>query len=435
MGPWCWRLPGRGTASDKDPQLTGLPELTPQELQWQNKHHKRLKKVKLNKIGLQRVNARRLKRGLAVLRQSDVDVAPLGSEIEAAPEAVVESPRKRCAQCGRSRDGGQQPAEILSAYPQPGIHCQLRQLQRHLLCHDPHVGAWPTTWTPRTAETIFRLSPKWNNNMLNGGTNSGTWYYWCYDIGIKHGTATWAEFPYDSDYREWCLVPSTWYDAIFRRFNDYGYVNSTNTDTGIGLVKQMLLNGYVLNFPTYINSWQWTTIQDDPATTDDDALVGKSIAFWVNGTSGYHAMTVVGYNDDIWTDINGNGAVDSGEKGAFRIANSWGTGWKEAGFSWMAYDALKGNSSVAGAPSTGRIDGWSPARAHWVTARANYSPQLVAEFTVEHAKRNQLRVTLGMSETNQSQPSITWYPQMISFDGGAYAFDGTTTPISATFRL
>ena len=220
----------------------------------------------------------------------------------------------------------------------------------------------------------FRLSPKWNNNMLNGGTNSGTWYYWCYDIGIKHGTATWAEFPYDSDYREWCLVPSTWYDAIFRRFNDYGYVNSTNTDTGIAQVKQLLLNGYVLNFPTYIYSWQWTTIQDDPATADDDALVGKSIAFWVNGTSGYHAMTVVGYNDDIWTDINGNGTVDSGEKGAFRIANSWGTGWKEAGFSWMAYDALKANSSVAGAPSAGRIDGWSPARAHWVTARANYSP-------------------------------------------------------------
>ena len=163
--------------------------------------------------------------------------------------------------------------------------------------------------------------------------------------------------------------------------------------------------------------------------------MGKSIAFWVNGTSGYHAMTVVGYNDDIWTDINGNGTVDSGEKGAFRIANSWGTGWKEGGFSWMAYDALKANSSVNGAPSAGRIDGWSPARAHWVTARANYSPQLVAEFTLEHAKRNQLRVTLGMSETNQTQPSSTWYPKMISFDGGAYAFDGTTTPISATFAF
>ena len=40
-------------------------------------------------------------------------------------------------------------------------------------------------------------------------------------------------------------------------------------------------------------------------------------------------MTVLGYNDDIWVDINNNGIVDTGER-AFRIANSWGTGWGEA---------------------------------------------------------------------------------------------------------
>ena len=296
-----------------------------------------------------------------------------------------------------------------------------------------HMWAMANDLDAKNGGDDFRLSPKWNNNMVNGGTNSGSWYYWCYDIGMRHGTATWAEFPYDSNYREWCLVPSTWYDAIYRRFDTYGYVNNTDTDTGIEQVKQMLLNGYVLNFPTYINSWQWTTIKNDPSTTDDDATVGKSVAYWVNGTAGYHAMTVVGYNDTIWTDVNGNGVVDNGEKGAFRIANSWGTGWKEGGFCWMAYDALKGSSAVSGAPSAGRIDGWSPARAHWVTARSYYTPQVVAEFTLKHAKRNQLRVTLGLSDTNQSEPSSTWYPQMIAFDGGAYAFDGTTTPIDGTF--
>ena len=39
---------------------------------------------------------------------------------------------------------------------------------------------------------------------------------------------------------------------------------------------------------------------------------------------------------------------------------------------------------------------------------------------------NQLRVTLGRSDIGQNQPSSSWYPQMIAFDGGAYAFDGTT---------
>ena len=36
-----------------------LEELTPEELEWQNKHLLRTKKVKLNKLGLKRINKRR----------------------------------------------------------------------------------------------------------------------------------------------------------------------------------------------------------------------------------------------------------------------------------------------------------------------------------------------------------------------------------------
>ena len=72
-------------------------------------------------------------------------------------------------------------------------------------------------------------------------------------------------------------------------------------------------------------------------------------------------MTVVGYNDDIWVDINSNGFVDPGEKGAFRIANSWGTGWGEGGFCWMSYDALKNPSAVSGGPGANRTYRWEPA--------------------------------------------------------------------------
>ncbi|MBF0259083.1 MAG: PKD domain-containing protein [Desulfamplus sp.] len=146
-------------------------------------------------------------------------------------------------------------------------------------------------------------------------------------------------------------------------------------------------------------------------------------------------MTVVGYNDNIWVDINGNGSVDSGEKGAFRIANSWGTGWGEGGFAWMAYDALKNPSAVSAGPSSGRVYGWSPSRAHWVTAKTAYNPSVVAEVSVIHTQRNQLRLTLGISDTTQNSPSVVWYPEMISFQGGPYAFDGTSTPVEGNFVL
>jgi PKD repeat protein/C1A family cysteine protease len=285
----------------------------------------------------------------------------------------------------------------------------------------------------------YQLSPKWTYNMVNSGELVGTWYYQAYDIGMKHGCATMAEFPYAgatspvTNYREWNRNPLVWRNAIDRKFSQYGYVDNTDKDSGIQLVKEMLNNGYILNFPTYINSWQWKTIGNDPSTTADDAFVGKGCAYWVNGTSGYHAMTVVGYNDDIWVDINGNGAVDAGEKGAFRIANSWGTGWRESGFAWMSYDALKNPSAVAGGPVTNRVLGWSPARAHWVTATTSYQPTMVAEFTLNHLKRNQLRLTLGTSDPTATSPSISWQPKMIYSQGGAYAFDGTTTAINGSF--
>lgn len=59
-------------------------------------------------------------------------------------------------------------------------------------------------------------------------------------------------------------------------------------------------------------------------------------------------MAVVGYNDDIWVDVNDNGKVESGEMGAFKIVNSWGPGYANDGFIWMAYDAVNLFSSVAG---------------------------------------------------------------------------------------
>ena len=57
---------------------------------------------------------------------------------------------------------------------------------------------------------------------------------------------------------------------------------------------------------------------DDPSTTMDDQYVGERIIgtyFDANSSDVGHVMTIVGYNDHIWTDINGNGVVDPVEKG------------------------------------------------------------------------------------------------------------------------
>jgi len=115
-------------------------------------------------------------------------------------------------------------------------------------------------------------------------------------------------------------------------------------------VKTSLTNGHIPVIATYIFSWVTSSVGNDPATTADDAFNGQYIATYEKNTAqGLHAMTVVGYNDNIWCDLNGNGIVDAGEKGAFKIANSWGNYWN-SGFIWITYDSL---CTVSAVPANG----------------------------------------------------------------------------------
>ncbi len=424
------------SAAGNDPHKTGLPELSSEELRIIETTHPKVKRVKINARGLERVNQARQKKNKPLL--SPEAVVADGEDLVTAVEAVggtvsveSEAPNSAFAVLPDSVDNSAlkyfPPIRSQGSLGSCGSFSGVYYTMTYMLAKARDLDA-------KNGGDAMRLSPKWAYNMVNGGSDSGSWYYWAYSIGVKHGNATWAEFPYDSDYRAWSLNPDVWRASIERRFDRYGYVANTNTDEGINLVKEMLVNGYILNFPTYIYSWQTKTIGNDPAVIEDDPFVGKPICYWVNGSEGYHAMTVVGYNDHIWVDINANGTVDPGEKGAFRIANSWGTGWGEAGFMWMAYDALKNPSAVEGGPSTGRVLGWSPASAHWVLARAEYSPKLVGYFTLNHLKRNQLRVTLGVSDATRTAPTTVWYPSYaLSYAGGPYAFNGTTTAVDGTF--
>ncbi len=422
-----------GSAKGNELYKTGLPELTDEELQRQNRHMFKVKKVKLNKLGFKRVNRWREKKNRRWLKKTVVPVSDVGSELEVAigdDKASVDPFPVPSDDLPGYVDNSQlkyfPPIRSQGALNSCGVFSGVYYTMTHMHAMAKDLDA-------KNGGDAFRLSPKWAYNMVNGGTNSGTWYYWAYEIGQTHGIATWEEFAYDSNYRSWNRDPDVWESSLYRKFDQYGYVRNTHTQTGIDQVKQMLLNGYVLNFPTYINSWNWKTIGNDPGTAEDDAFAGKRCAYFVNGSAGYHAMTVVGYNDNIWVDINGNNTVDSGEKGAFRVANSWGTGWGEAGFAWMAYDALKNPSAVAGGPSENRVFGWYPSRAHWVTAKPAYYPKLIGRFTINHLKRNHLRMSIGVSDVQDSSPSTIHIPEMIYNQGGEYGFDGTANATSATF--
>ena len=279
-----------------------------------------------------------------------------------------------------------------------------------------------------------KFSPKFIYNMINGGSDSGSWTQTAYAIMEYHGAPVLSDWPYDGNYRAWPATAALWRSGIPNRTANDGVIYGLDTPAGLANLKTMLANGYILNMALDIYGWQWTTIKDDPATSADNALVGWPIVSVAKVNSSGHAMTIVGYDDNVWCDINGNGVVDPGEKGAFKVCNQWGTGWQRSGFAYVSYDALKAMSAIPGADNTSRQAAFWYNEATWMAARpAGYTPTMLGEFTLNTTKRSQVVASLGYGTTGSTTPTTTWNATAVSYDGGAYAFDGGTTAMDTTF--
>ncbi len=124
-------------------------------------------------------------------------------------------------------------------------------------------------------------------------------------------------------------------------------VNSSD----IAVIKKSLADGSILELGTYAYWFNYSTI-DGSLNAENKKYTGESIivacANKSDADKGSHAMSIVGYDDNIGVDLNHNGKLEKGEMGAFKVANSWGAGWKNKGFVWMAYDSFNKVSKYSG---------------------------------------------------------------------------------------
>ena len=200
-------------------------------------------------------------------------------------------------------------------------------------------------------------SPQWSFNLTSNGEGDGStaadieWFL------EKQGAVTLSMVPYVADPITWCSDEKVWRESINNRLLDtikYSSIGSDKTqitspdDNDLDEVKTALAKGNVLTFSTTIYSWVTTKLKSHKDAPENEKFMNQEAVKFVDGAEGSHAMAVVGYNDDIWVDVNDNGKVDSGEMGAFKIVNSWGDKYANDGFIWMAYDAVNKHSSVNG---------------------------------------------------------------------------------------
>jgi hypothetical protein len=295
------------------------------------------------------------------------------------------------------------------------------------------------------------FSPKFGYNILNNGAS----YPYnirvddVYKFSIKHGSATMADFPYDLNYQPWCTDATIWQNAINYRIGSYTHFTYNNTDSSADYsfpdynsyfyeIKKLLNSGelLVIQSNTFSGSL-YKDISDDTSTHADDPFVGEQIIY--SGNNGPdHTLAVVGYNDNIWVDLNNDSTVQPNEKGALKIADSYqiNSATHNKGFLWMAY------STVASSIWLNRVNR--------MAIRVNYLPKILCQLTLISAQRDKIRFQFGRNASNNSNDIPANNPTVFDpyglgyglgtngvslISGGNCAFDGGSAASEGSFSF
>jgi hypothetical protein len=221
-------------------------------------------------------------------------------------------------------------------------------------------------WNDST--TSHQFSPAFIYNQINGGADLGSGFSDAYALTSDQGCATLADCPYSqSDYTSW---PSESAYARAIPFRDdtshWFWMRDTN---GINRVRQRLDSGFttVIGISVYSN---FDNIQNYHYT--------YCVADKNGANRGGHVVTIVGYNDTMTTHDG---------TGAFKLVNSWGTGWGLSGYWYMSYVAATDT-------------GLSAQVGLYQDDRNAYSPTLLGRVKITHAARDKIGIRLCVGTTS-----------------------------------
>lgn len=285
-----------------------------------------------------------------------------------------------------------------------------------------------------TPENTF--SPSFNFNIINGGRGTGAWDKDGYNIMKEIGSVPLSEVPYNTkEWNNWFATEEVWKEAMKYRIKDYTYLkdigmdNSSITspdDSDLLAIKTLLSQGEVLGVTTPIYSWDVEYIKAHPDVPENDKYAGEYVVRLCDKSGQGHRLALVGYDD--------NNKVDSGEMGALKVANSWGTERHNEGFMWIAYDALNMTSCVEGCPVSGN---YRPAALHdFVTIEVlpyDSDTDLYLRYTLNTADRSQGKVYATATHLDGTEYTLEIGPKrMHGMTFNKYSYDGTTNTNDGT---
>jgi|GEM_PF-2266183 len=180
--------------------------------------------------------------------------------------------------------------------------------------------AWATSYA-RACEEFYRtkaasysqstnvFSPEfiYNQTKIAEDCGSGTAFTLTLNLLVNKGVCSWQTMPYDI-YNGCSLLPTPLQDTEASNYRIAIYSKVVETDRQA--IKNMISN----NHPVMID-----------VTIDGNFKSAFPGFIWnsYSGYSGNHSVVICGYDD---------------AKNAYKVINSWGTAWGDAGYTWIDYD-------------------------------------------------------------------------------------------------
>ncbi|MFO8110654.1 MAG: C1 family peptidase [Thermoplasmata archaeon] len=221
------------------------------------------------------------------------------------------------------------------------------------------------------------ISPAWTYNKVNSGTDGGSWMWYNGYIITDWGAPTLSEMPYDdTNHLSWGNA-TAFREAPLHRGNQVYYLGHSSS---VDDIKTLVDSGIPVTF--VIDVYEYNS-----AFSDGNWIISSTE---YDSNTYNHAQTIVGYDDAI---------SDDGETGAFRVANSWGTGWGDSGYYWLTYDAFL------------EIGGKDLLYLTYMDDIPNYKPSLLATWQFNGAPTRDTDITLGIGPYNS--PLATKIPYYI----------------------
>ncbi|MBW6490393.1 MAG: T9SS type A sorting domain-containing protein [Lentimicrobium sp.] len=288
-----------------------------------------------------------------------------------------------------------------------------------------------------SSDTITNTYPDhFTWNFMNGTLpyyGEGVSYFHTFDILYDAGNPTEAVYgpiTMDDSYY-WMSGYEKYHSAMFNRISG---VNSipVGTPKGLEILKHWLHNhlensdvGGIANFYAGIIS----PVQLPSGSPE----AGKAVITQWQPTAS-HAMTIVGYNDSIrfdrngdgvftnHIDINNDGVVDmkDWEIGGLKFVNSYGPGWGNDGFCYMLYSTL--------AIKYGQGGIWNNS-VHVITPDIEYQPFLTIKASITYNKRGRIKISAGISsDTSRFVPEHSMDFSIFNFQGRDFNMTGSSHP-------